>query len=112
MANDDDYTENGPTLNQSLDDGFAEEAIQRALSYGIPYSIYRDAFISADGDRSGEECSNILEALIRAAIWGAENPDWVIAIRGDERQRADAERAACDCEGCDCDDRGDEEVLH
>ena len=110
MADDSYYTENGPTLNLNCDDSFAEEAIRRALSYGIPYSIYRDAFINADGDRSGEECSNILDALVRAAIWGAENRDWVAAIRKDERQQTEEEMAACECE--DCKDCGDEGVLH
>lgn len=86
MANDDDYTENVPILNQECDDSFAAEAINRVLSYGIPYAIYRDAFISADGDRSGEECSNILNALVEAAIWGARNHRWVIAATETETQ--------------------------
>lgn len=84
MANDHDYTGNGVELNQDCDDVFAEDAIRRALHYGIPYSIYRDAFISADGDRSGEECSNIIAALIRAVRWAAHNHEWVKRAESDE----------------------------
>ena len=104
MADDNDYTEGGVTLNQECDDWFAEEAIQRVLSFGIPYKIYRDAFISADGDRCGEECANILSALISAAVWGASNSEWVIAV-ADGEARHDAEDSLDD----DLDDQG---VVH
>lgn len=95
MADNSPYTPLGVNINlldgDHLGDSFVQESMVRVFRYGVPYRIYRDAFISADDDRSAEECSNILSSLVEAALWGAANARMVLT----ERQIEDSEHQEC-----------------
>ena len=83
MADYGQYPDSGVEFNKDLlADGDMAEALGRVLDYGIPYKTYSRAFQCEPGyDRSAYDCSDILSALVDAAIWGASNARQVLATR-------------------------------
>lgn len=79
MADQGQYTTDDDDGNAVLDEGFVAEALMRALEYGVPYRLYAEAFVIADDANTPiETCSNILSAVVDAAVWGASNARHVL----------------------------------
>lgn len=83
----------GPSLLDG--DMFLPEVMHDLLALGLPLRIYGEAF-HGDPERKECEVANLLSAMIDAAVWGAENPEWVIQFQQARGAKIEAEEADYD----------------
>lgn len=84
-----DYPEDG---GATLHDGdmALPEALQSLFNLGLPHRIYGEAFKGKD-DRSELEVACLIFSLIDAAVWGAQNPEWVMEFAEHQRKAAEGD---------------------
>ena len=66
------------------------EVLSDLVDLSMPHRIYGEAFRGQD-ERPDIDVACILTSLIHAAIWGAQNKEWVLAFAERKKEQLDDE---------------------
>ena len=76
-------------ISIKLEDINLPDTLRDVADIGMPFRIYGWAF-KGDDERHETDVSILISCMIDAAIWGAENPEWVLAYQQDKQRSQDA----------------------